>query len=171
MMNVVNSVTTRNRNTSPRIVALGLSVSWYAAIRRALEQRGHAAKVSLVQALDWEDLAKETRLRPGSLCAIGCDEKKLAIACRQVAGVANNPYSAKFVSVAQPEFRKNESLIRQFGFADCFWSVVQTPRLVKMAERLANCAPSNSQTIEQTVWSRLPWKMAQDPNQNPDVIK
>ena len=160
----VDSTTVGNRTMSPRIVALGLSTSWYAAIRGALESRGHSSKISLVQALDWHDLAKELQLRPGSLCAIGCDEKKLAFACRQVAGVANNPYSAKFASIADPKFRENENLIRQFGFADCFWSVVQTKRLIKMAERLADHVPADSQTIEQSVWSRLPWKTGIDPS-------
>lgn len=143
---------------SPRIVLLSSGPVWHGAIRRELQRRGFDTKKSLIQAISFGDLEEETNASLGSVGVIHVSRQNLDLACRHVHSTSNNPYGSVYLSAAAPDLRMAEKQFREIGFADCFWSVIQVPRLVNHAIRITSTVNRQHQTIEQTVWANLPWK-------------
>ena len=139
-------------NSRGNLILLTRSNAWPSAIRR----RRWPLRVSW--ALNIGDLMDEAARQPGSAAVIefGADESVQQF--EELAQLVNTPYHLALLAVGDHSIFRWRRLLITIGFVDVFWSTTQVGRLGELARRHFRRAAASPETLEQRIYSDLPWK-------------
>jgi len=95
---------------------------------------------------------------PASLIAIEVSPAKIEEAVRFVASVSRRFPRAAVVVFLAPEVEPAGALFRECGAIDAITSVLQAPRVARLARRHFSLAPQRETTFRQLAAERMPWR-------------
>jgi hypothetical protein len=136
-----------------RLILLEKTGRWAAAVRLA-----HAGRLPpLVETRSWADCSAAVRDWPRSLVAVEVTPGNLGAAVDWIVSAARSFPACRLVCLTTPELSPAELLLREAGAIDVIRSVLETPRLARLARRHDVRAPRQAQSLEEFVAERMPW--------------
>jgi hypothetical protein len=141
-----------------RLIIFEKTSHWAAVLRADLAGR----PPRLVEARSWPGCQAAVGQSPASLVAIEVLAANVEAAVERVVWLNREYSNCRVAALLAPEFGEPdlivaELLVREAGAIEVIRSVLEVPRLTRLARRHAAHAPPTSQTIEEFVADRMPW--------------
>jgi hypothetical protein len=133
-----------------RVVVCEKTGRWAAALRSALK-----GGCDLIETRSLAQCESDLEDQSG-LAAIEVTEGNAALAIDWLQRISRWP-NVRLVALVSPELAAAEPLLREAGALDVLTSVLDVPRLARMAVRQVAPTPTNQPTIRELVFQRLPW--------------
>jgi len=141
-----------------RLIVFEKTSHWAVVLRAELA--GNAPR--LVEERSWAGCQAAAGQWPASLVAIEVTAANVEAAVERVVWVTREYPRCRVAALLEAEFAEREPLaaellLREAGAIEVIRSVLEVPRLARLARRMAAHAPRTNQSIEEFVADRMPW--------------
>jgi hypothetical protein len=141
-----------------RLIVFEKTSHWAVVLRAELAGK----PPRLVEVRSWADCQAAVSQSLFSLVAIEVTAANVEAAVERVVWLTREHPNCRVAALLAPEFCEAEPLaaewlVREAGAIEAICSVLEVPRLARLASRLAARAPRRSQSIEEFIADRIPW--------------
>jgi hypothetical protein len=137
----------------PRLILCEKTKRWAAAFRAALGK----SQQLMLETRSLPGCEEALAASPASFIAIDVTASNLEATLDFVRRISSHYPNAALVALLSPEFLAAAPLLREAGAIDFAASVLEAPRLARLAQRHHQLAPVAPLTPRQFLIERLPW--------------
>lgn len=138
----------------PNLIVWAHSPGWCSVVQR------NFSNTNLSWALDSGSLETLAFNNPGSAAIVEIPPTKVYEFCRNLVHLTNNSIQLRIFAIGSADLLQWQPLLRISGFSAWYWSLMQTPELVRAVSKHLSNVRLPGQSVESRVWSSLPWPTA-----------
>jgi len=142
----------------PSLILCERTHRWAAAYRRQMRKSPQRNAIRLQEVRSLPECQRELEASPHSVVAVEVLPQNLAATAKTLSDWSRHYPRARFLSLAARGMEPYELLLREAGAIHITFSPRSLSPLLRLIRRHLARAPRVEQTLEETIWTALPWE-------------